>query len=42
MDIQTTKIELVKVILDIDNKEFIQKLADFIKKEHPDFKNASP
>ena len=40
MDIQTTKIELVKAILDIDNNEVIQKLADFIKKEKTDFWNA--
>ena len=39
MDIQTTKIELVKAILDIDNNEFIQKLADFIKKEKTDLRN---
>ncbi|WP_353138241.1 hypothetical protein [Pseudopedobacter sp.] len=39
MDIQTTKIELVKAILDIDNNEFIQKIADFIKKEKTDFWN---
>ncbi len=39
MDIQTTKIELVKAILDIDNSELIQKLADFIKKEKTDFWN---
>ena len=34
---QTTKIELVKTILDIDNKDFIQKVADFIEKEKIDF-----
>ncbi len=39
MDIQTTKIELVKAILDIDNDEVIQKIADFIKKEKTDFWN---
>ncbi len=39
MDIETTKIELVKAILDIDNKEFIQKVADFINKEKVDFWN---
>jgi hypothetical protein len=39
VDIKTTKIELVKAILDIDNKEFIQKVADFINKEKVDFWN---
>ena len=37
MDIQTTKIELVKAILAIENNEFIQKLVDFINKEKVDF-----
>ncbi|TVZ27651.1 hypothetical protein JM83_2702 [Gillisia sp. Hel_I_86] len=39
MDIKTTKIELVKAILDIDNNEFIQRVADFINKEKIDFWN---
>jgi hypothetical protein len=39
VDIKTTKIELVKAILDIDNNEFIQKVADFINKEKVDFWN---
>lgn len=39
MDIKTNKIELVKAILDIDNNEFIQKVADFINKEKVDFWN---
>ncbi|EGV44319.1 hypothetical protein BZARG_595 [Bizionia argentinensis JUB59] len=39
MDIQTTKIELVKTILAIENIEFIQKVADFISKEKIDFWN---
>lgn len=39
MDIHTSKIELVKLILDIDNTEFIQKVADFVKKEKSDFWN---
>lgn len=37
MDIQSTKIELVKAILAIENSELIQKVADFIKKEKIDF-----
>jgi len=39
MDIQATKIELVKTILAIENNEFIQKVADFISKEKVDFWN---
>lgn len=39
MDIQTTKIELVKTILAIENSEFIQKVADFVNKEKVDFWN---
>ncbi len=39
MDIQSTKIELVKTILAIENSEFIQKVADFINKEKVDFWN---
>ena len=39
MDIQTTKIELVKTILAIENNEFIQKVVDFINKEKVDFWN---
>ena len=39
MDIQSTKIELVKAILAIDNNEFIQKVADFINKEKVNFWN---
>ena len=31
MNIQTIKIELVKMILNIENIEFIQKVTDFIK-----------
>ena len=37
MDIQSTKIELVKAILAIENNELIQKVADFLKKEKVDF-----
>ena len=38
MNIQTTKIELVKMILNIENNEFIQKVTDFIKvNEQADF-----
>ena len=40
MDIQTTKIELVKMILNIDNGEFIKKVTEFIKQnEKSDFWN---
>lgn len=39
MNIQSTKIELVKTILAIENNEFIQKVADFVNKEKVDFWN---
>lgn len=39
MDIQTSKIELVKLILNIENSDFIQKVSDFIKNEKSDFWN---
>ncbi|WNW02128.1 hypothetical protein RRF68_01540 [Tenacibaculum sp. HL-MS23] len=39
MDIQSTKIELIKTILAIENSDLIQKLADFINKEEVDFWN---
>lgn len=37
MDIKTTKIGLVKAILDSEDEEFIQKIAAFINKEQADF-----
>lgn len=39
MDIQTTKLELLKAILDNENSEFIQRVSDFVKKEKDDFWN---
>jgi len=39
MDIQTSKIELAKLILNIENEHFIQKVIDFIKDEKADFWN---
>jgi hypothetical protein len=39
MDIQTSKIELVKLILNIDNSEFIDKVSNFIRNEKSDFWN---
>ncbi|MFC6860261.1 hypothetical protein [Zunongwangia atlantica] len=39
MDIQATKLHLLKVILENDNKAFIQKIAEFVKNEQPDFWN---
>lgn len=36
MDIQSSKIALVKTILAIDNIDFIQKVVDFIKNEKGD------
>ena len=37
MDLQSSKIELAKMILSIDNIESIEKLKSFIKKERKDF-----
>lgn len=37
MDIKTTKLKLLKTILDNENSEFIQKVSDFVQKEKPDF-----
>jgi len=39
MDIETSKIELVKIILNIDNDKFIKKVMDFINNEKSDFWN---
>lgn len=39
MNIQSTKIELVKTILAIENAEFIKRLVDFVNKEKTDFWN---
>lgn len=37
MDIQTSKIELAKIILSIENTEFIEKIKNFISNEKRDF-----
>lgn len=37
MDIQTTKLELLKTILETENTDFITRIADFVKKEKVDF-----
>lgn len=37
MDIQSSKIELVKIILNIENDKFIEKITEFIQKEKIDF-----
>ncbi|MEZ7900968.1 MAG: hypothetical protein QMC21_03585 [Flavobacteriales bacterium] len=37
MNLQTAKIELVKTILESENKDFIKKVVDFIKAEKSDF-----
>lgn len=37
MDIRTTKLELLKTILENENNEFIQRLAEFVRKEKIDF-----
>lgn len=39
MNIRTSKIELVKIILNIENEKFIEKITEFIKKEKVDFWN---
>ncbi|MBI9041934.1 hypothetical protein [Lutibacter sp.] len=39
MNIQTSKIELVKMILNIENDKFIEKITEFIQKEKIDFWN---
>ncbi len=39
MDIRTTKLELLKLILENENAEFIQKVSDFVKKQKSDFWN---
>lgn len=39
MDIEASKIELVKLILNIDNDKFIRMVSDFIKNENSDFWN---
>ncbi len=39
MDIKASKIELVKMILNIDNSEFIKKVTDYINNEKADFWN---
>lgn len=39
MDIKTSKIELVKLILNIENDNFIKKVTDFINNEKSDFWN---
>jgi hypothetical protein len=39
MDIQTKKLELHKTILENENSEFIQRVADFVKKEKTGFWN---
>ncbi|MDB9954256.1 hypothetical protein OAD49_01705 [Flavobacteriaceae bacterium] len=39
MNIQTSKIELVKMILNIENDKIIKKITEFIQKEKVDFWN---
>ncbi len=39
MNIQTSKIELVKMILNIENDKFIEKITEFIQNEKVDFWN---
>lgn len=37
MDLQKTKIALIKEILEIETPELIKKVADFVRKEKVDF-----
>jgi hypothetical protein len=37
MQIETSKIQLVKTILDSEDEEFISRLVDFVKNETVDF-----
>jgi len=37
IDLRTTKLELLKTILDNENTESIQRVADFVKKKKPIF-----
>lgn len=39
MDIRATKLKLLKTISENEDSEFIQKVADFVKKEQIDFWN---
>ncbi len=39
MNIQKTKLELLKTILNTEDSDFIQRVADFIKNEDVDFWN---
>lgn len=39
MDLKTSKIELVKLILNIDNDKFIRKVTDYITNEQSDYWN---
>ncbi|PKP14442.1 MAG: hypothetical protein CVU08_00365 [Bacteroidetes bacterium HGW-Bacteroidetes-3] len=39
MDIRTSKIELLKMILNIENDKFIEKITEFVQKEKVDFWN---
>ncbi|MCP9754223.1 hypothetical protein EGI26_03475 [Lacihabitans sp. CCS-44] len=37
MDLQTSKIELIKMILEIDNFDLIQGISNILKKKETDF-----
>ena len=39
MDIQTTKLELLKTVMNSEDTEFIKRVANFVKKEKTDFWN---
>ena len=39
MDIHSTKLELLKTVMNSEDDEFIQKIADFVEREKSDFWN---
>lgn len=39
MDLQSSKLELVRLILKIDNQQTINKLTEVLKEQDPDFWN---
>ena len=39
MDFQTTKLELLKTLINCEDTEFIERVANFVKKEKTDFWN---
>jgi hypothetical protein len=42
MDLKTTKIELAKLILNLENQSIIEKIIELIKSEQSDYWNSLP